>query len=390
MAIKVDGKVVKAKIKAPRSTHAADEKYTGTEPVWDAERALKMDDDLFDSFLRKSMNYYNYHYATKDLKKYVVEWVQTSDVLTKAELSAFIRSPDRTLTMTACSLIMAHRQGMPLKERHVTYIRKAIQFSIELAGDEVIEDVKTPEQVVYKPTIQDRMNEKTAETLGELEGHYDDAVQGKSGFKFYDFLTANAVPQSQLGKYEAVLSARAEELLAASQKTDEQLTEGYRHYKAADFKRLLTFLTNCMTAIEQYRSVKKQTKKARVKKAPSKEKLINKLKYATEDKTLKLVSINPADIIGATTLWIFNTKTRKLGKYVADSHIGSLGVKGTSIVGYDEAKSVCKTLRKPDEKLQEFRKATKVQLRKFLEDIRATDTKLNGRISTDIILLKVE
>jgi hypothetical protein len=390
MAIKVDGKVVKAKIKAPRSTHAADEKYTGTEPVWDTERALKMDDDLFDSFLRKSMNYYNYHYATKDLKKYVVEWVQTADVLTKAELSAFIRSPDRTLTMTACSLVMAHRQGMPLKERHVAYIRKAIQFSIELAGDEVVEVVNTPEQVVYRPTIQDRMNEKTAETLGELEGHYDEAVRGKTGFKFYDFLTANAVPQSQLGKYEAVLAARAEELLAASQKSDEQLTEGYRHYKAADFKRLLTFLTNCITAIEQYRSVKKQTKKARVKKVPSKEKLVNKMKYATEDKTLKLVSINPADIIGASTLWIYNTKTRKLGKYVADSHVGTLGVKGTSIVGYDEAKSVCKTIRKPEEKLQEFRKATKVQLRKFLEDIRATDTKLNGRISTDIVLLKVE
>lgn len=390
MAIKVDGKTVKSKLKAPRSTQAADEKYTGTEPVWDTERALKMDDDIFDNFMRKSLNYYNYHYGPKDLKKYVVEWVQSAELLDKAELSAFIRSPDRTLAMTACGIIMAHRQGMPLQERHTTYLRKAIQASIELAGDEIVEDIKTPEQVAYRPTIQDRMNEKTAETLGEFEGHYDDAVAGKTGFKFYDFLTANQVPQSQLNKYEAVISARSEELLAASQKSDEQLVEGYRHYKAADFKRLLTFLTNCITAIEQYRSVKKQTKKARVKKAPSKEKLINKLKYAVEDKTLKLVSINPAEIIGASVLWIYNTKTRKIGKYVADAHIGTLGVKGTSITGYDEMKSVCKTVRKPDEKLQEFRKAGKVQLRKFLEDIRATETRLNGRINTDIVLLKVE
>lgn len=389
MAIKVDGKTIKAKLKAPRSTQAADEKYTGPEPVWDTERALKMDEAVFDHHMRRSMNYYNYHYATKDLKKYVVEWVQTTELLNKAELSAFIRSPDRTLSMTSCALVMAHRQGMPMQERHIKFIRNAIQHSIELAGDEVVEVINTP-AVAYKPTIQDRMNEKTADILGEFEGHYDEAVKGKTNFKFYEFLVANAVPQSQLGKYEALIAARAEELLDASQKKDEQLVEGYRHYKAADFKRLLTFLTGCITAIEQYRGVKKAAKKARVKKAPSKEKLVNKVKYAVEDKTLKLVSINPADIIGATALWIYNTKTRKMGKYVADAHAGTLGIKGTSIVGYDEMKSVCKTLRKPDEKLQEFRKASKVQLRKFLDEIRATDTKMNGRLNADIVLLKVE
>jgi hypothetical protein len=31
-----------------------------------------------------------------------------------------------------------------------------------------------------------------------------------------------------------------------------------------------------------------------------------------------------------------------------------------------------------------------VQLRKFLDDVRATETKLNGRIGTDTVLLKVQ
>ena len=391
MAIKVDGKVVRAKIKAPRSTHAADEKYTGTEPVWDTERAEKFDQPTFDNFMRKSLNYYNYHYAQKDLKKYVVEWAQTANILEKAELSAFIRSADRTLAMTACGIIMAHRQGMPLQERHTVYLRKAIQASIELAGDEVAEvAIATPEQVVYRPTIQDRMNEKTAEILGEFEGKYDDVVAGKVTFKMYDFLTSNAVPQSQLSKYETLVQARRAELVEAQSKSDDQLTEAYRHYKSADFKKIIAFLDAGIAAIEQYRNVKKATKKARVKKAPSKEKIVSKLKFAKEDKTLKLVSINPADIVGATELWIYNTKTRKLGKYVADSLSGTLGVKGTGVVGFDEVKSVCKTLRKPEEKLTEFRKSSKVQLRKFLDDIKATETRLNGRISADVVLLKVQ
>ena len=144
-----------------------------------------------------------------------------------------------------------------------------------------------------------------------------------------------------------------------------------------------------LAAIEQYRGVKKATKKARVKKAPSKEKVIAKLKYAKEHKELKIVSINPADILGAQELWVYNTKSRKLGKYVADALQGPLGVKGTSLIGFDESKSVCKTLRKPEEKLKEFAKAGKIQLRKFLEDIKATETKMNGRINADIVLLKV-
>jgi hypothetical protein len=94
--------------------------------------------------------------------------------------------------------------------------------------------------------------------------------------------------------------------------------------------------------------------------------------------------------VGAQELWVYNAKTRKLYKYVADTLTGPLGVKGTSITGYDEAKSVGKTLRKPDEKLKEFAKATKVQLRKFLEDIKATETQGNGRMNSDIVLLKVQ
>ena len=42
------------------------------------------------------------------------------------------------------------------------------------------------------------------------------------------------------------------------------------------------------------------------------------------------------------------------------------------------------------EKLKEFKTAGKVALRKFLDDINATDTKLNGRINEETVLLKVQ
>jgi hypothetical protein len=112
------------------------------------------------------------------------------------------------------------------------------------------------------------------------------------------------------------------------------------------------------------------------------------MKYLKQDDKLKLVSVNPQDIIGTQELWIFNTKTRKLGKYIA-AEFQELGIKGTTITGFDEHKSVQKTLRKPEEQLKEFKAAGKVALRKFLEDIKAVDIKLNGRTNEDTILLKV-
>ena len=117
---------------------------------------------------------------------------------------------------------------------------------------------------------------------------------------------------------------------------------------------------------------------------------MSKLKYAKEDKGLKIISVNPVDILGAKELWIYNTKTRKLGQYVADSLQGPLNIKGTTITGYDTAKSVTKTLRKPEEKLKEFAKSSKIELRKFMAGIKATETLLNGRINADIVLLKVQ
>ena len=382
---------IKIKNKAPRQTRVAfaDEKYTGSEPEWPAE-AADWDNERFDNKLRKSFYYYNYYYSQKDCKKYVVEWLQKNSKLSIEEVKAFNRAGDRLLPMTVCSLIMAHRAGMPFRGRHIEFIIVSVMDVVAKAEPEVLDAVATPEQVAHRPTIQDRLAERTSEIIGELEGIFDDVATGvKNPTKLYDYLVANNVVQSQLGKYEDVYKTRKAELELAISRKDDQVREGYSHLKAADFKRIIAWIDDLLAAVEQYRGVKKATKKARVKKAPSREKVVARLKYAKDNAGLKIVSINPADIIGAQALWVYNVKTRKLGRYVAAAY-QTLNVKGTSIVNFDTDKSVSKTLRKPDEKLREFAKAGKVALRKFLDDIKATEAKMNGRISADVVLLKVE
>lgn len=383
----VAGVKIAKKKPAVRRAHLADEKYTGTEPQWDTERALAMSDADFDHHLRRSFYYYNYHFTVKDLKSDFVKWLQDQKlfVISKTDLGKVIKS--RWVPMTACSIIAAHNQGMPLRGKIPLSLETMVRDVCEKYDYYNEEDdqpvaVEQTKPAYKQPTIQDRLNEKTSATIGELEGYYDDL----ESIKFYDFLVAQNVPQGQLGKIEKVYADRRAELELAQSRTDEQVTEGYKHLKAADFKKHYAWMDDLQKAIDQYRGVKKATKKARVKKSPTKEKLVAKLKYAKQDTVLKLVSINPVDIIGAQELWVYNTKTRKLGQYIASTSAG-LAVKGTSIENYTD-KSVSKTLRKPDAQLAEFMKAGKVQLRKFMDGIKATDTLLNGRINPDVLLLK--
>lgn len=381
------------KAKKTRNPLFFDEKYTGTEPAWDTERALEFSDDVFDHHLRQSFYYYNYYYNQKDTKKYVSEWAKSTGKFTKEDIKAFDRASDKSMPMTACSLIMAHRVGMPLRSRHTEFLVECIQASIKLAEPEavVVSAVTGARVEVYRPTIQDRLNEKTSELLGKLEGYYDDVINGrKPDVKFYDFLTANNVAQSQLGKYETLFQTRKAELEVAQSKKDDQITEGYKHLKTVDFKRFYAFITELQQAIDQYRGVKKATKRVKAKKEPSKDKLVSKLQYLKESKDLKIVSVPPSDVVGAQTLWCFDTKTRKLFVYVADNLTGPLSIKGTTITGFDTAKSVGKTLRKPADQLKELAKAGRVQLRTFLKDINAVEISATGRINKNQLLLKVQ
>ena len=389
-------KIAKKKVSVRRA-HLADEKYTGTEPQWDTERALAMSDADFDHHMSRSFYYYNYHYTNKDLKPDFVKWLQEQKhfVVTKSDLSKVIKS--RWVPITACSIIAAHNVGMPLKPRALQFLETAVRDVCEkydYYNDDDAEPTGTappkPTTLVFRqPTIQDRLNEKTSATIGELEGYFDDVVTNAgTTFKPYDFLVTQNVPQGQLGKIETAFAKTRAELESAQAKEDEQLIEGYKHFKAADYKRIYAWFDELQKAVDQYRGVKKATKKARVKKSPTKEKLIAKLKYSKQDAVLKLVSINPVDIVGAQELWVYNTKTRKLGQYIASTSAG-LAVKGTSIENYTD-KSVSKTLRKPDVQLADFMKAGKVQLRKYMDTIKATETLLNGRINVDVLLLKVQ
>lgn len=390
----------KVLIKAPktekviRTPKMLDEKYVGSEPIWDTEQAMLLDDTEYNNLLRRTLNYYNYFYTVKDLKKYLVEWVRVysaeHNVFDNATITKFAKASDSLTPLTACIVAKAHTKGMPLRDRQITYLLDVVRRAVEI--DIISEELDTPvvTTTTTKPTIQDRLQDILHDHLTHFSNLEDDLYEKKAVEpNAYQYLTTKSVPHALCSKISAFFNDHRVELQDAKAGTDEDLSEGYSNFKSADYKRFETFYAKLEEGIEQYKTVKKATKQAKVRKPPAKEKLVSKLNYLKIDPVLKLVSINPVDIIGATQLWVFNVKTRKLGRYVGDSLGGTLSIKGSTIIGFDENASVCKTLRKPDVQIKELMTSSKVAMRKFLDNIKSTEVKLNGRINSDTVLLKV-
>lgn len=299
------------------------------------------------------------------------------------------------------------------------FIHKKVSEFIEEGKDIVLEEKaeEKSKKNVYVPTIQERLRDQAIDMSQDIDEWLEGWIQDPKtfdpkGFDFKKHFTKVGTTQAHARKlksfYENELADydELERMPTAGQlkKMDEreadmwaQLKEGYAHLKKADIKKFRTAIEELMAALDFIIESAKATRKPRKAKPKSATKLVEKLKYCKTDEKYKLASVSPDQIIGANELWVFNVKTRKLGKYVAANidpkgmgRDGSgLSVKGTTITGFDPAQSVQKTLRKPEEQLKEFKAAGKVALRKFLGNINTTDTKLNGRCNPDTILLKI-
>jgi hypothetical protein len=395
--------MAKAAVKKVRVTarHVADHRASSKRdlsPKWDGCETWSA--DQFTKHFREAMQYYNFNHSGKDLKVQVINWMGRSGY-TKEQIKAFKDTKDWRSSLTMGAIAACLNRGMlPVRadfnngRSSATWLGERItEVVIDGAGDivEVEGEEKSTAPVI---NIQDRLREAAGKMTAEIENAIEKFQTDPENFNPHEFKmisllkgkgTKAAHARIIKGFYERDL-AELQEL--ASGQGCEQLREGYSHRSKKQIKKMIEFYTEIMSACDMLAEEAKVTRKPRKAKAVSKDKIVSKLKYKKNDDSLKLVSVNPVDILGAKELWTYNTKTRKLGKYVAED-FQDLAVKGTTIINFSANKSVQKTLRKPAEQLKAFKDSGKVALRKFLEDINAVDTKMNGRISADIILLKV-
>lgn len=366
-------------------------------PKWDGHETMSTDE--FYMHFRRSMDYYRVEFSGRDLKPKVINWMSANGY-TKDQIKAFKDTKDFRCNGTMGGIAANLLRGMPPVRADFNEGRNTASWLGDQISKIILEgkDDYEPEVVEEKASapvisIQDRVREATYAMTEEIEDTLESFSSDPEGFDPKAFKVLNLLRGKQTKAAHARIikdfyQRQYNEYLELQEGKCEQLKEAYRHRTKAQIKKIVAFYQEILSACDMLMQEAKVNRKPRAKKSKPVEKVIEKLKFLKQDDKLKLVSVNPTDIVGAKELWVYNIKTRKLGKYVT-SEFGELGVKGTSLTGFDETRSVQKTLRKPEEQLKEFKAAGKVALRKFLEDIKAVDIKLNGRINEDTILLKV-
>ena len=309
-----------------------------------------------------------------------------------------------------CAAYLLDNQPDLVPDAYQTGLKKWI---LELAeeGAALVEEKKAVEKTkknVYVPSIQERIKEQAQDACDAIEEWLEGFITNKKkfdpkGFDFTSHFAKMKVSQAHARKIKGFYTDELEEAQLIQKlptpgeinrckdehEADmlQQLREGYSHLTKKDAATYLEALETLQGACDLVIDTAKATRKPRTKKAPSKEKLVAKLKYLERDEKLQIVSVNPLEVIDAKEVWVYNIKTRKLGKYIAEDHT-TIQIKGTTLTFFDAKGSIQKTLRKPDETLKAFKKAGKVQLRKFMDEIKTTDIKLNGRLNSDTIILK--
>lgn len=369
-------------------------------PKW--EGAATWDADRFSKQFHFAMNFYSLNSTPKDLRPRVIEWA-TKAGIDKKIIDSFRKVKEWRSTATMGAVAACLLKGMP--ETHdgfnngkssAEWLKSEILKAIE-KGKGDIEPATPATQKISGPvlTIQDRVREQAGNMCEELDAAVDLFITDPESFNPKEYKIISLLRNKQAKPaharniknfYSTMYSDLAE---LTSGKADDQLREAHKHISKKNVKKLLEFLEAINAACDQLTTEAKVLKKPRAAKVKPAEELVKKFKFRTADDSLGIASVPAAQLIGANAAVVYNTKTRKLGFYLAKTSDG-LTVKGSSIDNFTE-KSIQKTLRKPAEQLKEFKDQTTQRKFEtwFEKSVKTTETSLNGRGGEDLIILRV-
>lgn len=392
----------KPKTKRITSQTIRENRAKDNSPKWDEIENLT--EFEFNKKFRDAMDWYRLDCPEKSLKPKVIDWMGRNDY-EKDYIQSFKETKDNRCSQTMGAIASCLLKGMPSTRegfnqgRNVEdWLKEKIEEVIQ-DGRNDIEDADDDTKVVKKVdapviTIQDRLKDAAGFMTEEIDGAIDEWIKDPNKFDFKSFKIINVLR----GKGAKAAHARfikgffeptlAEIVEVQSKDCEEQLAEAYSHHSKKNIKKMYDFLQGVMSACDQIIDEAKLNKPIRKKKVKPAEEVVKNLKFKASDDKLGITSVPPVQLIGAQAAVVYNTKTRKIGFYYAKS-ISGFTVKGTSLENFTE-KSTQKTLRKPEVQLREFKdQNTQKRAETWINNIRATEIKLNGRINVDIMILKV-
>ena len=356
-------------------------------------------DDLspeeFKSKVVETMRHYGYFYDTKEGNKWASAWVKKN--YSKDDYASFRAAELWRTSMTVCSLCKMMENGAVFDEDRMTWIRQHIDASIKAGKAKQAEKVDDDDiPVARKKSPAEILKEKTSEYIGEIEGLIDtfDTDEFDKEYSLFSDLRKNDVAYNTakaIVDHYSPLLEELTELLGPKKRNDDmydQLVEGYSHLTKAKQKAYHKFIQSLIDDATSYMATKKAKRKTRTPKPKSTAQQVSKLKYLKESNEYKIASVDPQSIVGASIVYLFNVKTRALTRLESTATVG-MGVKGTTLINFDDDKCEKKKLRKPEDFLANVAKTTKAKTNKEWNALTTKPTGSNGRVNADTIVLKV-
>ena len=362
---------------AVRRPKFADEKYLGAEPEV-KENSTQIE-------LARAYNWFNYFYTSDDAKAFTISYLKSIKYDGKIiERLHNVKSVELHSIGWNCRLL---HTGSSLPDGVWTNIEERLI----LLSSEVLDVSETAEDQPQTKvvSIQDRINAKASDLIGELEEELDVFFQeGVIQFDIKKWSIEKGVKPQIAKRITEHFRPQYEEISEAQEGKDAELVEAYSHWRKPVLKIMGLFLKKIIDHMTEVDAAGQAIRKPRAKKVKPAHVLVSKLQFLPEFKELNITSVDPKGIINAPQLWVYNPKTRNLSVYHAVGRSG-LSVRGTTITGYDTDASITKKVRKPEQVIPQVLNAGKVDLRSIMKNLSTTESKANGRINKDTIILRI-
>jgi len=335
-----------------------------------------------------ALNFSNVAFENSDLKEFTIKYFEKNNIVDDIKTISKLDDYEFHKIGNICWLL---NNGATLGEHHISILNTEISRIKNIKSDSITQQTEVKD-IGEKKSVQDFTRERVKEFIVKIEEIIDLKSFTLDIYKWLQKEEVKAAHVPFIISHFKAWAKEIEEFEALKNKKnnndiENQLIESY----SKSDKKENNFITRLIHELEIYSENKRTQRKSIKKKKKNKDinKTISKIRYKKTDDVFKISSVPPESIIGSEQLWVFNTKTRILAKYIAKTDSSGLQIRGTTLSEFNEQLSVGKRLRKPDEIIQRVKNNGKTVLKNIFDEIKTKPIILTGRINSDTILLRV-
>ena len=225
--------------------------------------------------------------------------------------------------------------------------------------------------------------------IGDVEHEIDKFIINDchSEFSMFKWLMGHNIKSVDAKGYITIFQDSAMKILQTIEEPiDKEILDNYTNLNKSQRRRYHKFLMGIVDDCLKYIDA---IKKPRTRKVKTNAELTSKVQYCAEytDNGLSLKSETPENIIGATQLWVYNTKTRYLSGYYGLNGSG-IQIQGTTIKNYNELSSLTKKLRNPQQALSVI--TTPQSVENIFKQVTTKPRNAPKRLNSDTVIVGIQ